>query len=34
MHEKSNKPIYENLVDTTTLEYGISKELNKKGLSF
>ena len=29
MHEKSNKPIYENLVDTTTLEYGMSKELTE-----
>jgi peptidoglycan hydrolase CwlO-like protein len=29
MHEKSNKPIYENLVDTTTLEYGLSKELTE-----
>jgi peptidoglycan hydrolase CwlO-like protein len=27
MYEKTDKPIYANLVDTTTLEYGISKEL-------
>lgn len=29
MHEKFNKPIYANLIDATTLEYGISKELTE-----